>query len=66
MESYRRMKHIAFLLIGGAFLAFAFLLYSLLNLEKLGIRLTHPRILVESGLGILCLAAGVILCLLSQ
>lgn len=27
--------------------AFGFLVYSLLNLERLGIRLTHPRILVE-------------------
>ena len=52
------MKTIAFILLGGSFLAFAFLLYTLVNLDRLGIGAAHPRVLVEAGLGIVFLVAG--------
>ena len=60
------MKTIAGILLVGSCVAFAFLVYTLLNLGKLGIGILHPRVLVEAGLGIVCLAAGLLLLLLSR
>jgi hypothetical protein len=50
------MKTIAFLLLSGADIAFLF--YTLVNLEKVGIGVWHPRVWVETGLGIPGLAGG--------
>ena len=36
--------------VASSFVALAFLVYSLLNLERLGIGMTHPRVLVEAVL----------------
>lgn len=48
-----------------ALVALVFLIYSIVNLEKLGIKITHPRVIVEavlllifSGLGIYFLIRG--------
>ena len=60
------MKTIAVVLWAGSFVAFAFLAYTLLNLEKLGIGILHPRVLVEAGLGVVCLAAGLLLLFFSR
>jgi hypothetical protein len=55
------MRLVAYVLLGGSVLAFAFLAYSLANLEKLGIGPAHPRVLVEAGLGVILLLVGVLL-----
>ena len=49
------------LVCGG--IALVFLLYSLLNLRKLNIRLSHPRVMVELVLFILFSVMGFILIL---
>ena len=46
------MRYVLVLCFVGAFTAFAFLGYTFANLERLGIRPTHPRVLVEAGLGL--------------
>lgn len=38
-----------------------FLIYSLMNLEMLGITLTHPRVIVELTLFLILLFAGILL-----
>lgn len=55
------MKHLAAALLVGSAMAFLFLGYSLMNLDRLGIGLTHPRVLVEAGLGIVLAAGGLLL-----
>jgi hypothetical protein len=55
------VKWIAWVLIAGSLTAFAFLGYSLLNLERLGIGPTHPRVLVEAFLGVALAIGGVAL-----
>jgi hypothetical protein len=49
-----RIGYDSFFLLAG-FIALAFLVYTLLNLEKLGIDITHPRVIVELFLFILFL-----------
>jgi cellobiose-specific phosphotransferase system component IIC len=44
----------------AAFIAVVFLIYSILNREKLQIPWTHPRILAESGLILLFVALGLL------
>jgi len=44
----------------GAIISVTFLIYSLLNRQKLALPWTHPRILVESGLFILFLMLGLV------
>ena len=54
------MKRVKVILPAAASLiALAFLCYTLLNLEALGITLTHPRVLVEASfcIGVALLAA---------
>jgi hypothetical protein len=53
------VRYVAAVLIVGSAVAFAFLAYTLLNLGRLGIGIMHPRVLVEAGLGIVLLIAGV-------
>jgi hypothetical protein len=55
------MRYVAYVLLVGSALAFGFLVYSLLNLDRLGIGMTHPRVLVEAGLGIGLLVGGLLL-----
>lgn len=55
------MKYLAGVLFVGSAAAFGFLVYTPLNLTRLGIGVTHPRVSVETGLGIVCLAAGLLL-----
>jgi len=55
------MKYVGFVLIAGSAVAFAFLAHTLLNLDRLGIGRTHPRVLVEAGLGVLLLVIGLLL-----
>lgn len=50
----------------GSVAAFAFLLYTLTHLGKLGIGTSHPRVPVEAGSGVICLAAGLLLVFLSK
>ncbi len=60
------MKILAAVLLCGSVVAFAFFLYTLINLGKLGIGLSHPRVLVEAGLGVIFLAAGSLMLVLSK
>jgi hypothetical protein len=46
-----------FLLVSGI-VALGFLIYSLVNRERLEISVTHPRILIEFGFSVAFLAAG--------
>jgi hypothetical protein len=55
------VKVVAVALIIGSVVAFAFLGYTLLNLGRLGISATHPRVLVEAGLALVCLVGGLLL-----
>jgi hypothetical protein len=55
------MKPVAIVLLCGAVAAFAFLLYTLRNLERLGIGRGHPRVLVEAIPGLAGLATGLAL-----
>jgi hypothetical protein len=55
------MRVVAFILIAGSVVAFAFLGYTLMNLGRLAITVTHPRVLVEAGLGVVLMVAGVLL-----
>jgi hypothetical protein len=41
--------------------AFGFLAYTLVNLDRLGIGLFHPRVVVEAGLGVAFGVASLIL-----
>ncbi len=49
---------IPYLLFFASLAAFGFFVYSLLNLKKLGITVTHPRLIVEFGLFATFLIAG--------
>lgn len=51
----------AWFLIFIGTIAFAFLIYSILNMKKLNIGLTHPRIIVEFTLTILGWCLGIFL-----
>lgn len=42
-----------------ALVALVFLIYSIVNLEKLGIKITHPRVIVEAVLFLIFTAIGV-------
>jgi hypothetical protein len=55
------MQYVRLLCFGGAFTAFAFLGYTLANLRRLGIRPTHPRVLVEAALGLAFAVAACVL-----
>jgi hypothetical protein len=55
------MRVVALILIAGSVVAFAFLGYTLMNLGRLAITVTHPRVLVEAGLGIVLMAAGLLM-----
>jgi hypothetical protein len=48
-------------MFAGSFIALAFLVYSLLNLGRLGIEVWHPRVLVELGLAVGLLALGLVM-----
>lgn len=50
---------IIFLLL--SLVALVFLVYTLVNLNKLGINVTHPRVLVELALFILFMMIGILL-----
>ncbi len=58
MVSY---THIAYILIGGGLIALAFLIYTLLNLKKLNISLTHPRVIVELFCFVICEVIGIMI-----
>jgi hypothetical protein len=60
------MAAAAIVCFAGSFTAFAFLAYTLRNLHTLGIGFTHPRVLVEAGLGVLFLAGGLLLWYLAR
>jgi hypothetical protein len=51
------------ILVALSLIPLLFLAYSLLNLEKLGIKRSHPRVLVESALFLLLFLSGALLCL---
>jgi hypothetical protein len=53
------VRYVAVVLIVGSVVAFGFLAYTLLNLGRLGIGITHPRVLVEAGLGVVLGIVGV-------
>jgi hypothetical protein len=55
------MRAFAAILLVGSAIAFGFLVYSLANLDRLGIGISHPRVLVELGLAVMMLAAGFLL-----
>jgi hypothetical protein len=55
------MRYVGYVSLAGSLTALGFLAYTLLSLERLGIGVTHPRVLVEAGLGLLLLAVGVFL-----
>jgi hypothetical protein len=48
-------------MFAGSAIALGFLVYSLVNLDKLGIGWTHPRVLVEAGLAVAFAAMGAVL-----
>ena len=49
------------ILIVLSIIPLGFLIYSLMNLEKLGITLTHPRVIVELTLFLILLFARILL-----
>ncbi|MCB9223456.1 MAG: hypothetical protein H6582_04700 [Crocinitomicaceae bacterium] len=54
------MKHwTPYLFLVAAVIALCFLLYSLHNRERLGIGITHPRILVEGVLFVVFMAIAI-------
>jgi hypothetical protein len=55
------MRLLGFFLLFCSVVAFGFLIWSLVSLDRLGITLTHPRILVELGLGVGFLVVGLLL-----
>jgi hypothetical protein len=55
------MRYVALVLLAGSTVAFGFLLYTLRNLDRLGIGRTHPRVLVEAGLGVALLVVGLVI-----
>jgi len=55
------VKPIAYVMLFGSAVAFAFLAYTLVNLDGLGIGPFHPRVLVEAGLGVVFGVVGLLL-----
>ena len=55
------MKTVGLVLMAGSAVAFVFLTYTLVNLGRLGIGSTHPRVLVEAGLAVVLLIVGLLL-----
>jgi hypothetical protein len=48
-------------MIAAAFVALAFLIYTLVNLETLQISMNHPRVLVEFSIFVVLFAVGLYL-----
>ncbi|MFX1262728.1 MAG: hypothetical protein ACFFAZ_11615 [Promethearchaeota archaeon] len=48
-------------MIAVSFVALAFLIYTLVNLEKLQISVNHPRVLAEFSIFVVLLAVGLYL-----
>ena len=55
------MRTVGLVLMAGSAVAFVFLTYTLVNLGRLGIGSTHPRVLVEAGLAVVLLIVGLLL-----
>lgn len=55
------MTYVGIILMALSVVPLIFLMYSLFNLEKLGIGLAHPRVIVESIFFCLFMAVGLIL-----
>ena len=53
--------HVGSALFLASLVPLAFLVYSLTHLKKLGIRPSHPRIIVEAALFTLCLVLAFVL-----
>jgi hypothetical protein len=55
----RRTLSVIFIIL--SLIALGFLLYTLINLDALGMSVTHPRVIVESSLFLACLLIGILL-----
>jgi hypothetical protein len=56
--SFKRLVNIGNLLLLFSLVPLAFLVYTLMNLDVLGITLTHPRVIVELSIFLVLLIAG--------